>query len=72
MPCTKIENLQYFSRRYFYPLISDYSCYQAVSVPKLLKIASKVAERILTLPIYPDLEEDHVETICDVIISKNL
>ena len=68
----KLKTYNIFSRRYFYPLISDYSCYQAVFVPKPLKVASKVAERILTLPIYPDLEEDHVETICDVILSRKL
>ena len=56
-----------FSRRYFYPLICDFACYQHVPLNGPLDVARKVASRILTLPIYSDLGLDKVERICDLI-----
>lgn len=66
------ENLKRYNvypRRYFYPLLCDYACYRNVSVKDPLTVARRVAERILTLPIYDSLELSDVETICEVIAS---
>ena len=58
-----------FSRRYFYPLISNFSTYSSLpSADKnLLKKANKLAEQVLCLPIYPDLSENDVNRICELI-----
>jgi len=58
-----------FTRKYFYPLCSNYSCYSHLnsSKPKNLKIANWVADRILCLPIYGDLSEDKVLSICNIL-----
>lgn len=58
-----------YSRRYFYPLVCDYACYRSVSVKDPLTVARRVADRILTLPIYDGLELSDVETICEIILS---
>lgn len=66
------ENLRQwnvFTRRYFYPLICDYACYRNVSVKDPLTVARRVADCILTLPIYDSLELSDVEAICEIIIS---
>jgi dTDP-4-amino-4,6-dideoxygalactose transaminase len=55
------------TRRYFYPLICDYSCYRSLSVRDSLKVARQAADRILTLPIYDSLDLSDVEIICDMI-----
>jgi dTDP-4-amino-4,6-dideoxygalactose transaminase len=65
----KLKEYNIFTRRYFYPLICDYACYRHVSVQQPLTIARQVAERILTLPIYEELELSAVENICEIIIS---
>jgi len=46
-----------FSRRYFYPLISAFPMYRGLSSasPQNLPVATKAADQILCLPIYPDL-----------------
>jgi dTDP-4-amino-4,6-dideoxygalactose transaminase len=51
----KKENV--YSRRYFYPLISDFPMYQDLpsSSSNNLRVAKKVASEVLCLPIYPDL-----------------
>ncbi|EPE63530.1 beta-eliminating lyase family protein [Exiguobacterium sp. S17] len=55
-----------FARKYFYPLVTDFSCYAFdASVPN----AKYVSDRILTLPLYPDMTLEMVDRICDVIIE---
>jgi dTDP-4-amino-4,6-dideoxygalactose transaminase len=65
----RLKEWNVYTRRYFYPLICDYPCYRSISVNGSLTVARRVAERILTLPIYDTLELSDVETICDIIVS---
>ncbi|MFZ6689422.1 DegT/DnrJ/EryC1/StrS family aminotransferase [Undibacterium sp. SXout11W] len=54
-----------FARRYFYPLISEFSMYRglASSDKHHLPVADNASKQILCLPIYPDLEMETVEAI---------
>lgn len=63
----KLKTYNIFTRRYFYPLVPDYDCYSAVTINDPLTVARTVSSRILTLPIYPDLETTDVEIICEII-----
>ena len=63
----KLRKYNVFSRRYFYPLVCDYACYRSVSIDDPLTIARRVADRILTLPIYDSLTLSDVENICEII-----
>jgi dTDP-4-amino-4,6-dideoxygalactose transaminase len=63
----RLKQYNVFSRRYFYPLICDYACYRHVAVNDPLEVARRVAGRMLTLPIYDELELSEVESICDII-----
>jgi dTDP-4-amino-4,6-dideoxygalactose transaminase len=65
----KLKEWNVYTRRYFYPLICDFSCYRSLPVKDPLTNARRVADRILTLPIYDSLELSGVETICDIISS---
>lgn len=58
-----------FTRRYFFPLISQFPMYKDYpsSSEINLPIATKVAQQILCLPIYPDLELDIVDKITKLI-----
>ncbi|MCH9853538.1 MAG: DegT/DnrJ/EryC1/StrS family aminotransferase [Alphaproteobacteria bacterium] len=61
------ENI--FARKYFYPLCSNYPCYQNLpSASKAkLPIANMIAEQILCLPFYGDLPEDSIAKICAIV-----
>ena len=61
-----------YARRYFYPLICDYACYRSVSIKDPLTVARRVSDRILTLPIYNDLQLSDVDAICEIIMSLHL
>jgi len=64
-----LKKYNVFARRYFYPLLCDFTCYRAIPLTDPLTVARKVAQRILTLPIYADLPLSDVERICDIIIE---
>ncbi len=64
------ENLaehRIFARKYFYPLISDFSCYAGRFNSGGTPVARDAAQRVLTLPIYPDLPLEIVDQICDLL-----
>ena len=58
-------------RRYFYPLISSQPMYRGLnsSWQNNLPIATMAAEKILCLPIYPDLDAAAIEKIVSIIIE---
>lgn len=59
----------YYSRKYFYPLISEFPSYKSLesSSPANLPVASGISRQILCLPLYPDLEHKHAEKIVSLI-----
>lgn len=67
----KLREQNIYARRYFYPLISQFHMYSRLpsADPKNLPVATKVASRILCLPIYPSLSDDDVRTIVTLINS---
>lgn len=58
-----------FSRKYFYPLTSEFECYKDKYGKNETPIAKNIADRVLTLPLYADLKIEDVEKICDLIIK---
>lgn len=58
-------------RRYFYPLISNLPMYRGIrsADPQNLPVATKIAQQVLCLPVYPGLESETVDAIIRVIAS---
>ncbi len=65
----KLKEYNVFTRRYFYPLLNNLNCYKSIPIHKPLLVAEKVAEQILTLPIYNDLSKRDLDMICSIINS---
>lgn len=65
----KVNNI--FSRRYFYPLISDFSMYRSMSssAKENLPVANDIASKVLCLPIYPTLEDSAVDEVISIILN---
>ena len=61
----KEENI--FARKYFYPLTNSFACYAGRFNPDDTPVAKYIAERVLTLPLYADMDLDDVDRICDII-----
>lgn len=58
-------------RRYFYPLISDMPMYRSLLSAAVdnLPVARDVANRVICLPIYPDMRDEQVDAIADLLAS---
>lgn len=58
-----------FTRKYFYPLVSDYACYRDRYSSDDTPVAKHVAQRVLTLPMYADLALEDVDHICETVLG---
>lgn len=70
----KLKRFNIFTRRYFYPLISNLKpyCELPSSDPKKLPVATRISERVLCLPIFPDLEHKDVLRIVEIISTAKV
>lgn len=62
------------ARRYFYPLISDFPMYRGLPSAQRgnLPVAAGISERVLCLPIYPDLADEQQQRVIDVLRASAL
>ena len=66
-----LQRADIYSRKYFYPLTNTFACFHGKYDVEQTPVARHIANRVLSLPIYPELEEAEVDRICDVILSCN-
>jgi dTDP-4-amino-4,6-dideoxygalactose transaminase len=65
----KLRDQNIYSRRYFYPLISDMPMYRGLpsATPNNLPNARCIAGEVLCLPIYPALTDDDQQRVLEII-----
>ncbi|PTQ68459.1 DegT/DnrJ/EryC1/StrS aminotransferase family protein [Pseudomonas sp. GV071] len=68
----KLKDNNIFARRYFYPLISDFPMYRGMQSanPTNLPIASQVSQKVICLPIYPELSHEDQLRIISIIAAR--
>jgi dTDP-4-amino-4,6-dideoxygalactose transaminase len=68
----KLKDIGIHTRRYFYPLISDFTMYRGLpsAHKENLSVATTAAQQVLCLPIYPDLEMTVVDEITRFIAGQ--
>lgn len=57
------------ARKYFYPITADALCFGNCYKNVLLENARYISERILTLPLYGELELENIERIAEIMIK---
>lgn len=55
------------SRKYFHPLLSNFEYINSIAKSHNLTVAPNVADRVLCLPLYSDLEMEYLTSIIDLI-----
>lgn len=67
----KLQDNGIYARRYFYPLISDFPMYRGMpsAAHANLPVASRVANEVICLPIYPALSDGQVDFILGLIVK---
>jgi dTDP-4-amino-4,6-dideoxygalactose transaminase len=68
----RLKECGVFSRRYFYPLISDFPMYRSMpsAQPGNLPVAVDASRRILCLPIYPNLQREEQQRVIDIMSTS--
>lgn len=57
------------ARKYFYPLTNTFDCFHGKFDVEQTSVALNISKRVLTLPLYSDLEMEDVDNICKIILS---
>jgi dTDP-4-amino-4,6-dideoxygalactose transaminase len=67
----KMKENNILGRRYFYPLISDFSTYRGLdsAKPENLPVATKIANNVICLPIYMGLTNQDIQQIIKLILK---
>ncbi len=68
----KMKEKNVLGRRYFYPLISEFSTYRGLESarPENLPVAHRMANSVICLPMHHDLGCEEVRRVLDVISDK--
>lgn len=67
----KMKSANVLGRRYFYPLISEFSTYRALAsaAPKNLPNAHKMADSVICLPMHHGLSDEDIQRTLDCILK---
>jgi dTDP-4-amino-4,6-dideoxygalactose transaminase len=57
------------ARKYFYPLTNTFSAFHGQYDVMETPVALHISKRVLTLPLYADLELEEVDRICELVLS---
>lgn len=68
----KLKESKIHPRKYFYPLITDFPMYNSLPSARRenLPVANAAAQKVLCLPIYPDLDMSVVDEIVGIIAGS--
>lgn len=67
----KLKEQNVLGRRYFYPLISEFSTYKGLESARQdnLSMAHKIADSVICLPMYHGLDENSINSIVNLIVK---
>jgi dTDP-4-amino-4,6-dideoxygalactose transaminase len=65
----KLEENGIGARKYFYPLTNSFECFHGKYDIEETPIARYISKRVLTLPLYGELDIEDVKRICDIILQ---
>lgn len=65
----KLQDNNIYTRRYFFPLISNFPMYRGLpsAARESLPVATRISEKVLCLPIYPDLDYSTISRILRIV-----
>lgn len=68
----KMKSANVLGRRYFYPLISEFSTYRGLesAAPEKLPNAHKMANSVICLPMHHALTEEEIQRIIHVVVAR--
>ena len=70
----KMKEHNVLGRRYFYPLITDFSTYRGLdsAQPENLPVANDIADQVICLPMHHELSEADLERVIALVINNKV
>ena len=67
----KMRERGIFGRRYFYPLISNFSTYKGLlsATPENLPVATRIANEVICLPMHHGLGDNDIDLVLECLIK---
>ena len=67
----KMKSQGVLGRRYFYPLISDFTTYRGLpsATKENLPVATKMAEEVICLPMHHALSDEEVQRVLELVVK---
>ncbi len=65
----RLAKNEIYVRKYFYPLTNSFECFHGIFDVSQTPTALYVSNRVLTLPIYSELDLNDVDRICKIILE---
>ena len=68
----KLKENGFHGRRYFYPLITEFPMYKGLESASSsnLHVAKKTADKVICLPLYPELDSTDITKLCSIISAR--
>ncbi len=68
----QLKERNIWGRRYFYPLISEFPVYRGLPSAERenLPVAFKASQRVICLPIFPDMEQQDVQRVIEALHAQ--
>ena len=68
----RLRNNNIMARKYFYPLVSDYACYNSLPSANRsnLPLASVISNEVLCLPLYSEIDSALCQKIVNIITKQ--
>lgn len=60
----KLKQSGIYSRKYFYPIATEFDCYKEYAADANVPVARKAGKNVLALPLYYNMGADTVEYVC--------
>ena len=70
--CIELAKESIYPRKYFYPTTNDFNCYKDIYTMTETPISHEIAECVLTLPLYGDMDMAIVKKLCNIIKTMSI
>jgi len=66
---TKLDEKRIGNKKYFYPPVHTMTCFKGKYDGLKLPVTNNISDRVLCLPIYDNLTEEDINTVCTAVIE---
>lgn len=70
--CDKLAESSVYTRKYFYPIVTEYSCYKGKYAFSNASVAKDVSKKVICLPLYDTLDLKSINRIIEIMKLQHI